>query len=91
MENILSTVKPTITKEKVINEGAEFYCERRVSGPVLLMITGAMGDVGFYSPSADILVNEFTVVSYDPRSNSRSTGDRKSDVTIAQFASYYFC
>ncbi len=55
-------MKPAITKKIVINEGAEIYCERRGSGPVLLMITGAMGDAGFYSSSADILANEFTVV-----------------------------
>jgi hypothetical protein len=35
------------TKEKVITERAEIYCERRGNGPLLLLITGAEGDAGF--------------------------------------------
>jgi hypothetical protein len=52
------------TKEKVITEGAEIYCERRSNGPLLLMITDGIGDAGFYF-SANILTERFTVVSYD--------------------------
>ena len=74
------------TKEKVITEGAEIYCEHRGSGPLLLLITGGMGDAGFYSSAADILANEFTVLNYDRRCNSRSTGDRSIDMTVAQHA-----
>jgi pimeloyl-ACP methyl ester carboxylesterase len=74
------------TKEKVITEGAEVYCERRGNGPLLLLITGGMGDTGFYSSAADILANEFTVLNYDRRCNSRSTGDRSIDMTVAQQA-----
>jgi hypothetical protein len=47
--------------EKVITEGAELYCERRASGPLLVLITSGMGDASFYSSAADILANEFTV------------------------------
>jgi hypothetical protein len=53
------------TKEKVITVGAEIYCERRGNGPLLLLITVGMGYSGFYSPTADILAERFTVVSYD--------------------------
>ena len=74
------------TIEKVITEGGEIYCERRGNGPLILLITGGMGDAGFYSSAADILANEFTVVNYDRRCNSRSTGDRTIDMTIAQQA-----
>ena len=52
----------------------------------LLLITGGEGDAGFYSSAADILAEEFTVVSYDRRCNSRSTGDRSIDMTVAQQA-----
>ena len=45
-------MKSAQTKEKVIIEGAEIYCERRSNGPLLLMITGGMGDAGFYFSSA---------------------------------------
>ena len=58
-------------KKKVNAEDAEIYCEFRGNGPLLLLITGGMGDAGFYSSAADILADFFTVVSYDRRSNSR--------------------
>jgi pimeloyl-ACP methyl ester carboxylesterase len=72
--------------EKVITEGAEIYCERRGNGPLLLLIHGAMEDAGFYSSTADILAEKFTVVSYDRRCNSRSSRDRSADMTVAQQA-----
>ena len=76
----------TPTIERIITEGAELYCERRGSGPPLLLITGGIGDAGFYSSAANILANEFTVLNYDRRCNSRSTGDRSIDMTVAQQA-----
>jgi hypothetical protein len=60
----------TPIREKVLNEDAEIYCERRGDGPVLLLIHGAMEDAGYYSSAADILADKFTVVSYDRRCNS---------------------
>ena len=45
-----------------------------------------MEDAGYYSSAADILANKFTVVSYDRRCNSRSSGDRSVDMTVAQQA-----
>ncbi len=77
---------PAPIVEKVFNEGAEIYCERRGNGPLLLLITGAMEDAGFYSSAADILAENFTVVSYDRRCNSRTSGDRSADMTVAQQA-----
>ncbi|HZA43601.1 MAG TPA: alpha/beta hydrolase [Nitrososphaeraceae archaeon] len=72
--------------EKVITEGAEIYCERRGNGHnLLLLIHGAMEDAGFYTSAADILADELTsitVVSYDRRCNSRSTGDRSIDMIV---------
>ena len=72
--------------ETVVNDGAQIYCERRGKGPLLLLITGAMGDAGFYSSAAEILADQFTVVCYDRRCNSRSSGDRTKDMTVAQQA-----
>ena len=77
---------PTSINEKVMNEGAEIYCERRGNGPILLLIHGAMEDADYYSSAADILADKFTVVSYDRRCNSRSSGDRSVDMTVAQQA-----
>lgn len=72
--------------ERISNEGAEIYCERRGDGRLVLMIHGAMEDAGYYSSAADILADKLTVVSYDRRCNSRSSGDRSVDMSIAQQA-----
>jgi hypothetical protein len=45
-----------------------------------------MGDAGYYYSASDILAKDFTVVNYDRRCNSRSTGDRTIDMIIAQQA-----
>ena len=81
---ILNMSVPVI--EKVSNEGAEIYCEHRGNGPTLLLIHGAMEDAGFYSSSAEILADKFKVVTYDRRSNSRSSGDRNAEMSVAQQA-----
>jgi pimeloyl-ACP methyl ester carboxylesterase len=73
-------------QKMVATEGARIYCEYRGRGPLLLLITGAMEDAGFYSSAADILSGKFTVLSYDRRCNSRSSGDRSADMTVAQQA-----
>ena len=77
---------PAPIVEKVITEGAEIYCERRGNGPLLLLITRAMEDAEFYSSTADILADTYTVVTYDRRCNSRSSGDRSAGMTVAQQA-----
>ena len=71
---------------KVRTEGAEIYCEQLGNGPLLLLIHGAMEDAGFYSSAANILAGKFTAVSYDRRCNSRSSGNRNVDITVAQQA-----
>ncbi|MDX3457010.1 alpha/beta hydrolase [Streptomyces sp. ME02-8801-2C] len=55
-------------------DGAELYYEVRGVGPALLMISGAGGDAGYYSGIAEGLADAFTVITYDRRGNSRSTG-----------------
>lgn len=55
-------------------EGAQIYYEMRGSGPFLLLIAGAGGDAGYFSGLAEDLSDAFTVISYDRRGNSRSTG-----------------
>jgi hypothetical protein len=52
----------TPVKGIIINEGAQIYCERRGNGPLLLLITGALDDAGFYSSAAEILADQFIVV-----------------------------
>ena len=77
---------PVPVIEKVSTEGAEIYCEQRGNGPTLLLIHGAMEDAGFYSSAAEILADDFTVVTYDRRCNSRSSGNRNADMSVAQQA-----
>lgn len=51
--------------------GTELYYEIRGTGPVLL-IMGSTGDGGHFDAFADVLADEFMVVSYDRRGNGRS-------------------
>ena len=57
---------------RVVVDGAELYYEVRGSGPPVLLIMGATGDGGHFDALADLLADEFTVVSYDRRGNGRS-------------------
>jgi pimeloyl-ACP methyl ester carboxylesterase len=57
---------------RVVVNGAELYYEVRGTGPPVLLIMGATGDGGHFDALADLLADEFTVVSYDRRGNGRS-------------------
>ncbi|MCZ0991495.1 hypothetical protein O1M54_49030 [Streptomyces diastatochromogenes] len=65
---------------------AELYHEIRGGGPALLLISGAGGDAGYYSAVADELADAFTVITYDRRGNSRSTGRNGTPMRLAQQA-----
>jgi pimeloyl-ACP methyl ester carboxylesterase len=52
--------------------GTKIYHEVRGSGPSVLFIAGATGDSGHFRRVAELLSDEFTVVTYDRRANSRS-------------------
>ncbi|MEO3938938.1 alpha/beta hydrolase [Dermatophilaceae bacterium Soc4.6] len=52
--------------------GTSLFFELRGQGPPLLMIPGSPGDSGHLVPVAELLADEFTVVTYDRRGNSRS-------------------
>ena len=52
--------------------GVKLYHEVRGSGPSVLFIAGATGDGGHFERVAESLSDEFTVVTYDRRANSRS-------------------
>ncbi|MEU6372364.1 alpha/beta fold hydrolase [Streptomyces sp. NPDC046909] len=67
-------------------DGADLYYERRGSGPALLMISGAGGDAGYYTQVAADLADMFTVITYDRRGNSRSTGRTGTPMDLAEQA-----
>lgn len=52
--------------------GAELHHEVRGSGPSLLLIMGASGYSGVFDQFAELLAEDFTVVTYDRRGNGRS-------------------
>src|ERR1700759_3880976 len=52
--------------------GTELYYEVRGSGPPVLLVMGATGDAGHFDALADLLADEFMVVSYDRRGYGRS-------------------
>lgn len=52
--------------------GTTLYYERRGKGPSLLFISGATGDAGHWTRIAETLADEYTVITYDRRGNSRS-------------------
>src|SRR5215469_37717 len=67
--------------------GASLYYEVRGSGPVLLMIPGGPDDAEAFAALADLLADQYTVVTYDCRGNSRSPMDGSwDDLTVALFA-----
>jgi pimeloyl-ACP methyl ester carboxylesterase len=52
--------------------GATLYYEVRGAGPTLLLICGGVYDAAGYAGLAERLADEYTVVTYDRRGNSRS-------------------
>ena len=56
----------------VVVNGTTLYYERCGSGPAVLCIAGTTGDAGHFAGVAAQLADEFTVVTYDRRGNSRS-------------------
>ena len=55
--------------------GATLYYEVRGAGPTLLLIPGGPADAGGFETIAQALADRYTVVTCDPRGNSRSTFD----------------
>lgn len=74
-------------QENVVTpDGAALHCEVYGQGPALLMVSGAGGDAGYYSAVAKMLSDTFTVITYDRRCNSRSTGNRNVKMSMQQQA-----
>ncbi len=75
------------TAERVHVGDLEMYAEVRGSGPALLLVPGAGGDGDQYGEVADLLATDRTVITYDRRSNSRtSRPDAWAATTIDQQA-----
>ena len=67
--------------------GTRLYYEIRGSGPSVLLVPGAFGDAGVFTKTAEQLADEFTVITYDRRGNSRSPRPADwSSTTLAEQA-----
>ena len=58
--------------KSIVANGTSLYYERQGTGPAVFFIAGSTGDAGNFSRAAALLADEFTVVTYDRRGNSRS-------------------
>ena len=63
---------PDRIKDVAVVNGATLYYEKQGIGTAVLLIAGSTGDAGNFTRAADLLADEFTVVTYDRRGNSRS-------------------
>jgi pimeloyl-ACP methyl ester carboxylesterase len=73
-----------IQSHRVTTEGDELYYEVRGQGQPLLLIPPAGGDGWQYSFVADILADEYKVITYDRRANARSTMNDPQNFEISQ-------
>lgn len=63
-----------MTQSAMLNvPGAQIYYETQGTGPTLLVIPGGPQDAGVFAALAEQLADRYTVVTYDPRGNSRTT------------------
>lgn len=69
---------------RVTTEGDDLYYEVRGQGQPLLMIPPGGGDGWQYAFVADILADEYKVITYDRRANSRSTMNYPQNFEIGQ-------
>ncbi|MHB8076405.1 alpha/beta fold hydrolase [Desulfosporosinus fructosivorans] len=72
--------------EIIENENAKLFCKYSGSGPLLVLIHGAMVDSNFYDAAAEVLSQKYTVITYDRRGYSRSTVCEASGFSVSQQA-----
>jgi pimeloyl-ACP methyl ester carboxylesterase len=56
----------------IVVNGTMLYYELRGDGPSLLFVSGATGDAGHWTGVAGTLADQYRVITYDRRGNSRS-------------------
>jgi pimeloyl-ACP methyl ester carboxylesterase len=66
---------PMVQERTLRLPGCRLHYELRGSGPPLLLIPGSNGDAGLFDALADLLADDFTVITYDRRGYSRSPLD----------------
>ncbi len=76
--------KTGVTTGCVTTDGDDLHYEIRGSGQPLLMIPGGGGDGRIYSFVADILSDEYKVITYDRRANARSTRNDPQNFEVSR-------
>ena len=66
--------------------GMQFYCEVMGHGPTLVLVPDGGNDCGPYENMMELLADEFTVLTFDPRGGSRSPDPHPRPVTPELFA-----
>jgi pimeloyl-ACP methyl ester carboxylesterase len=69
---MLHGVGPVELMPLLAANATELYYEVRGEGPPVLLIMGFTGDAGHFEALAELLADEFMVISYDRRGNGRS-------------------
>jgi pimeloyl-ACP methyl ester carboxylesterase len=80
----MTTNQGMVQSGRVMTEGDELYYEVRGEKAPLLMIAAAGGDGDYYAAVADILRDEYKIITYDRRGNARSTMNGPQNFEISQ-------
>lgn len=79
------TPQPTAVQSgRITTEGDSLYYEVRGHGAPLIMIAGANGDADEFHLIAEILADEYKVITYDRRAKARSTMNSPQHFEISQ-------
>lgn len=65
-------IRTSLESDIIEVNGTKIYYETRGSGPSVIFVSGATGDAGHFTQVAELRAEEFTVITYDRRGNSRS-------------------
>jgi pimeloyl-ACP methyl ester carboxylesterase len=76
--------KVKVQRGRVTTEGDDLYFDMRGQGPPVLLIAGGGGDGKWYTLVANILSDEYKVITYDRRANARSTMNYPDNFDIHQ-------
>src|SRR5260370_37440545 len=82
--NTMNTKPSLVQSGGGTTEGDELYYEVRGQGQPLLLIPAAGGDADLYAAVADLLSDEYKVITYDRRANARSTMNDPQNFEISQ-------
>ena len=69
-------------------DGVTLYAEQRGQGPLLVVMPDGTNDCEPYAKLCELMADEYTVVTFDPRGGSRSMPQVDQKVTAEILAGY---